>query len=291
MTPKTDAVPQRDFIAQVAKLAEYTERYEDMAKFMKQLVELTDGSITLEERNLLSLAYKQVLTSLRNAHPSSCNIELTSGGPEKQTTTEYRVQVEKEVHDTCSEIIGLLDKHLVGKATDAEAKVFYLKMKADYYRYLAEVSACGSDEKEAVVENSRIAYQDALDIASQHLACINPIRLGLALNFSVFHFEIAHKPYEAIQLAKQSYEEASSQTAAMGEPAYKDSAVIVQLLHDNLELWTNAGDEPPMAEEIIKQEGAEKKEEEDKPAVKEEEESKPAAMDECAEPAMKEGGS
>lgn len=35
---------------------------------------------------------------------------------------------------------GLLDKHLIPKASNPESKVFYLKMKGDYYRYLAEVA-------------------------------------------------------------------------------------------------------------------------------------------------------
>lgn len=87
----------------------------------------------------------------------------------------------------CNEILGLLDKYLVPTASSAEAAVFYLKMKADYLRYLAEFKVDAA-RKEAA-ELSLAAYQAAQDKAAE-LATTNPIRLGLALNFSVFHYEV-----------------------------------------------------------------------------------------------------
>ena len=110
---------------------------------------------------------------------------------------------------------ALLDKFLIAKASSAESKVFYLKMKGDYYRYLAEVAA--GDERTAVVDNSQKAYQAAFDVAKEQMqvgGCIqllivtllqptHPIRLGLALNFSVFFYEIINAPDKACALAKQ----------------------------------------------------------------------------------------
>lgn len=48
--------------------------------------------------------------------------------------------MEKELRDICNDVLNLLDKFLIAKASNAESKVFYLKMKGDYYRYLAEVA-------------------------------------------------------------------------------------------------------------------------------------------------------
>ena len=87
----------------------------------------------------------------------------------------------------CNEILDVLDKYLVPTASSAEAAVFYLKMKADYLRYLAEVKADGA-RKEAA-ELSLAAYQAAQEKATE-LPTTNPIRLGLALNFSVFYYEV-----------------------------------------------------------------------------------------------------
>ena len=53
---------------------------------------------------------------------------------------EYREKVEKELRDICNDVLSLLDKFLIAKASNAESKVFYLKMKGDYYRYLSEVA-------------------------------------------------------------------------------------------------------------------------------------------------------
>merc|ERR1719220_150869 len=125
---------------------------------------------------------------------------------------EYREKVEKELRDICNDVLSLLDKFLIAKASNAESKVFYLKMKGDYFRYLAEVAV--GDAKAAVVDDSQKAYQDAFEISKSKMQPTHPIRLGLALNFSVFYYEILNSPD-------------------------KDSTLIMQLLRDNLTLWTS----------------------------------------------------
>lgn len=85
-----------------------------------------------------------------------------------------------------------MDKHLIPAASTGESKVFYYKMKGDYHRYLAEF-ATGNDRKQAA-EHSLVAYKSASDIAMTELPPTHPIRLGLALNFSVFYYEILNSP-------------------------------------------------------------------------------------------------
>ncbi|AQK87091.1 14-3-3-like protein GF14 nu [Zea mays] len=83
-----------------------------------------------------------------------------------------------------------------------------------------------------------IAYKAAQDIALAELASTHPIRLGLALNFSVFYYEIMNSPDKACNLARQAFDEAISQLDTLGEDSYKDSTLIMQLLRDNLTLWS-----------------------------------------------------
>jgi len=110
-------------------------------------------------------------------------------------------------------------------------------MKGDYHRYLAEF-ATGQNRKEAA-ENSLIAYKSASDIATTELPPTHPIRLGLALNFSVFYYEILNSQDRACQLAKQAFDDAIAELDTLSEDSYKDSTLIMQLLRDNLTLWTS----------------------------------------------------
>ncbi|GMH04301.1 hypothetical protein Nepgr_006140 [Nepenthes gracilis] len=120
-----------------------------------------------------------------------------------------------------NKILSLLDSHLIPSASSAESKVFYLKMKGDYHRYLAEFRT-GAERKEAA-ENTLLAYKSAQDIALAELAPTHPVRLGLALNFSVFYYEILNSPDRACNLAKQAFDEAISELDTLDEESYKDS--------------------------------------------------------------------
>ncbi len=109
--------------------------------------------------------------------------------------------------------------------------------KGDYHRYLAEFAQ--GDQRKDAAENSLNAYKSATDIAITELPPTHPIRLGLALNFSVFNYEILNSPDKACQLAKQAFDDAIAELDTLSEDSYKDSTLIMQLLRDNLTLWTS----------------------------------------------------
>ena len=83
-----------------------------------------------------------------------------------------------------------------------------------------------------------MAYKEATEQATKGLAPTHPIRLGLALNFSVFYYEILEKRQSACQLAKQAFDDAIAELDYLSEESYRDSTLIMQLLRDNLTLWT-----------------------------------------------------
>ncbi|BFZ53365.1 hypothetical protein PYCC9005_000388 [Savitreella phatthalungensis] len=107
----------------------------------------------------------------------------------------------------------------------------------DYHRYLAEF-ATGSKRQESA-EKSLEAYKAASDVSVTELPPTHPIRLGLALNFSVFYYEILNSPDRACHLAKQAFDDAIAELDTLSEESYKDSTLIMQLLRDNLTLWTS----------------------------------------------------
>jgi len=231
-----------DLVAK-AKLAEQAERYDDMAEVMKMVTE-EGGELSNEERNLLSVAYKNVVGARRSSWRVVSSIEGKAEGSDKkqQMAKEYREKIEKELKDICHDVLGLLDKFLIANATAPESKVFYLKMKGDYFRYLAEVAA--GEEKATIIADSQEAYKKAFDISKEGMQPTHPIRLGLALNFSVFYYEILNSPEQACKLAKTAFDEAIAELDSLSEDSYKDSTLIMQLLRDNLTLWTsdNQGD-------------------------------------------------
>ncbi|XP_028969378.1 14-3-3 protein beta/alpha-A [Esox lucius] len=241
MVDKSEVVQKE--LVQKAKLAEQAERYDDMAASMKAVTE-EGAQLSNEERNLLSVAYKNVVGARRSSWRVVSSIEQKTEGSEKKQAMakEYREKIEKELKEICNDVLGLLDKFLIPNATPAESKVFYLKMKGDYYRYLAEVAV--GEEKAAIIGNSQEAYKDAFEISKNDMQPTHPIRLGLALNFSVFYYEILNSPEQACKLAKTAFDDAIAELDSLSEDSYKDSTLIMQLLRDNLTLWTsdNQGD-------------------------------------------------
>jgi len=201
---------------QRAKLAEQAERYDDMAACMKAVTE-TGAELSNEERNLLSVAYKNVVGARRSSWRVISSIEQKTEGAERKQAMakEYREKIEKELNEICRDVLSLLDKYLIPKASNAESKVFYLKMKGDYYRYLAEVAV--GDARNAVLDDSQKAYQEAFEIAKSKMQPTHPIRLGLALNFSVFYYEILNSPEKACQLAKTAFDEAIAELDTLNE--------------------------------------------------------------------------
>ena len=227
----------------MAKLAEQAERYEEMVEYMKEVAKEASDDLSLEERNLLSVAYKNVVGARR----ASLRIVGSIEAKEKQKPdgkaaliSSYKVKVEDELNKICMDILSLLDNSLIKGSLPAEPMVFYQKMKADYFRYLAEF-AYGETKSNHADEASK-AYTMATESASG-LAPTHPIRLGLALNFSVFLYEVQTKQAEACTLAKQAFDDAIAELDTLDEESYKDSTLIMQLLRDNLTLWTSEGDD------------------------------------------------
>lgn len=223
-----------------AKLAEQAERYDEMVDFMKNVARL-GVELSVEERNLLSVAYKNVIGAQRSAWRIISSIEQkeeNKGESSKlELTKQYRLAIEKELNSICTDVLEVLTKHLIPAASTGESKVFYHKMQGDYHRYLAEFAT--GDARKGAAEQSLVAYKAATDVAITELAPTHPIRLGLALNFSVFYYEILNSPDRACQLAKQAFDEAISELDTLSEESYKDSTLIMQLLRDNLTLWTS----------------------------------------------------
>jgi len=264
-TPVEDLMKDmtNDNLLSLAKVAEAAERYPDMCRFMKKLVKNKSSKgedLEVEERNLLSVAYKNVVGSKRSSWRTLASGNFTD--VDKAMVDSYQERVEIELNEICTEVIGLLGpdiknqtedqkhiyqpgtllKYMQEKNKQDETMVFYLKMVGDYCRYLAEIN---NQKAKTYTEHY---YKEAYEVAQSSLAETHPTRLGLALNFSVCYYEIMKKPEKACDLAKKAFDGAIEKLDTLNDASYKDSTLIMQLLRDNLTLWTsekNDGDEDP----------------------------------------------
>uniref|UniRef100_F6S1U8 14-3-3 domain-containing protein n=1 Tax=Ciona intestinalis TaxID=7719 RepID=F6S1U8_CIOIN len=132
----------RDTIVKRAKLAEQAERYDDMSNFMKTCVkDHSHKKLSVEERNLLSVAYKNVVGARRSSWRVISSIEQKGDTDrKKEMAGTYKKKIDAELKEICQDVLELLDEFLITKDPGKESEVFYLKMKGDYYRYIAEVS-------------------------------------------------------------------------------------------------------------------------------------------------------
>lgn len=238
----------------MAKAAEQAERYEEMVAYMKRIVDLcengnemaasdggAEGNRGVEERNLISVGYKNMMSVRRTAWRTVQQYEDKKEATKcpGELITQYKDTISQEVFDLIDEVIkNIVNVFTEGpkKATDTEVLVFFRKMKGDYNRYGAEITS--GAKREAYKEAALKAYNEA---NTDDLPTTNPIRLGLALNFSVFYYEICEEREKASQLAKNAFDEAIDHLDTLSEEAYKDSTLIMQLLKDNLTLWNESG--------------------------------------------------
>merc|ERR1712083_880241 len=115
--------PNRDQQVYFAKLAEQSERYDEMADYMETVGKMPD-ELSVEERNLLSVAYKNAVGSRRASWRIIMSVEQkekTKGNEEQaKYANEYCRTVEAELQTICDTILGLLDSNLINKASSGE---------------------------------------------------------------------------------------------------------------------------------------------------------------------------
>jgi len=232
-----------------ARASEAMERYKDMSLFMKLLIEkrCEEGKeLGTEERNLFSVSYKNVVGALRSSWRTinAINIKDLQDPPfDEATTKDCSDRMVAQITEVCNEAIELLkdfllkgdDPKAASEAGKSEQRVFYYKMTGDYYRYISEL---GADDAADSKENCKKWYEHAMKLAEKELPETHPTRLGVALNFSVCYYEILKNPEEACKLAKSAFDAAIEKLDTLNDASYKDSTLIMQLLRDNLTLWS-----------------------------------------------------
>ena len=205
-----------------------------MYHIVHTLVKSINGKsdLTVEERNLLLVAYKNMMSArypaLRTLHK-----EEDKGNELIKT---YKKVVEREMEDLCQDILNLLSSNLIPatQGTLNQPQVFYLKMAGDCCRYLT-----GFVPRQDYNKQAADYYGRACQIAFETLSPIDPLRLGLALNCSIFLYENLNDQKKACELAKKAFDDALSKLDQLDDISYKHSSFFMQMLRDNATFWSS----------------------------------------------------
>ena len=233
---------REDFIY-LAKMCEQCERFDEMLVFVRKFIALTDSALTVEEKATLASAFKNTVGNRRAELRVLTVIEQKEHRQQNyvddhaQHIQKYRKQIEKELESLCKELINLIDSKLLPMSKIPNNEIYFKKMRGDYYRYLAEFSV--EEDCSHIVEACDKSYSEADRLAKTVLPPTHPLRLGLQLNISVFEYEVLQRPGRAIQIASTALDEAFANIDKIKEDNFKDSTLIMQLLRDNLTLWSS----------------------------------------------------
>lgn len=234
-----------------ASLLERADLYDEMVAVMKRIMAIMKEKkfdTTIQVRNLFSVGYKNIIGLKRSSYRIlNSEYEKLENCERKELIKKHMDAVVGQLNSICDDVIEMIDGYAMGSASfdDLESKTFFLKMKADYLRYKAEV-----EPRDDIVAGSEKCYVDAMNLAAG-MKCTNPVRLGLTLNYSVYLYEISKKANEAIEVAKKAFDEGIAELEDLTEDHYKDSTLIMQLLRDNMTLWTTSDDKMELDESRI----------------------------------------
>ena len=238
-----------------AKMAEQSERFDDMILIVKNIIKITlqrkkgeeGAELSMEERNLLSVAYKNIVGKRRSAWRTLTTVrskyEKHEKSPAAVLLSNYIRKIEGEILAYSVELQEQVDL-LIPLVSSIEGRVFFRKMCADYERYLCEIFV--GEELKRSAEKALMHYKLASMDAEKNLHPTNPIRLGVALNFAVFYFETLGSSDRACHLARTAFDDALAELDTLPEKHYKDSTILLQLIRDNLQKWAEKDDFGPV---------------------------------------------
>lgn len=222
---KSTFVPPETGLIEYATLLDRAERHMDMIQCMKKHVLVSGGQISTEDRNLFAIAYKSMVSKHRDSIRKANS--LNGSGLDEECIDSIRKGALADLVAVSNDAIQVLDLHLLPNATDSEARVFYFKMRADYLRYAADAT-----KDNATLLQANTWYDKAWE-AAKVLPPTNPLRLGLALNLSVFKYEALGQHADGVALAQSALADVESE----GRDASDEVESLGHLLRENLDMW------------------------------------------------------
>lgn len=222
-------------------------RFDHMFKYMEEMVKKKKEELTSDERNLFYAACKNNITHERESILTLLEYEAKESKKAQSDylnyIKEYRDKYQKKLEEKCQKVIELIESKLLYNVSNKEGKVFYQKMKGDFYRYMAEYADIESKDKFS--KKCLEEYNQAVD-GAQELEWRNPIKLGLMLNFAMFSYEIVGDKEEGIKMTKKAIEEGKKSLVPFeGDAEWDlvDARKLISTMESNLDVWTEEKNE------------------------------------------------
>ena len=142
----------------LARVAEQAERFEDMVEFLGKVLDEKHGDVSADERNLLSVAFKNLISGKRAACRTIAAIEQNPKYSKfSEALAKYKGEIEGQLSADCDLVIAMINEKVLNAECQPEAKAFFVKMVGDYYRYIAENA---KDAKLEEVKNNALKAYD-----------------------------------------------------------------------------------------------------------------------------------
>ena len=217
----------------MARVCEQTERFPDMLEYLTAVLVEKGPELSADERNLFSVACKNLLSSNRTAWRTVIALEPNQKYARyKQSLKEYKEKTEAAILQDCEHVIELIQNNVLTKSVQDEPKAFFAKMAADYNRYICEVTT--GDRLETAKSESKRLYEEASSIDMNPCSAT---KLGLALNLSVFYYEVLKDRITACKYADLALQAALNKIDELGENEFRDAKTVIELMKENLSLW------------------------------------------------------
>ncbi|KAL3990490.1 14-3-3 family protein [Acanthocheilonema viteae] len=251
MGEEVEVYDRYDLILRI-RIAEAISLFDDVRENFQRLIQNYGKELTTLERNAFAVFYKRLLDKFRKEY--NLYMDLQQQIPRREILKHrilrdnmYRARY--EVITICKEVIDMIDNSILD-TENIELKVYFLKLRADYYRYWS--TTVSNDRFYDLHNRAEESYQLALKLATKKLRRFHPLRLGVMLNLSIHYYRVPYDRIKAIQLSMQAVTEGKYYVDF--DP---DIRTAVELLQDNLDLWmSNLG--PREVHELEMLEGARK---------------------------------
>jgi 14-3-3 protein epsilon len=213
------------------------ELYDKAYDYSYNLIELNKNILDEEERNLFMRSIKGKLFSPRNGWKTIIDFENYEGNKfllPKNLVDEKRKMLEKEIKDLCFKTIDtikILEK--VNNDNDICARIFYLKLKADYLRYYGEIAT--EEEFEKYKDECKQSYDEAYELCKGNLEYSSPLFLSVALNYSVFLYSLTDELKLAYDKVNDVYKQAILKLAPEQKIPEVDN--MIKSIEENLTIW------------------------------------------------------